>query len=169
MTDILDQETAEIDVQSASKTGVELCRAGKWQEGMAYLAKVTRRGELSDTLPGEFYTFLGYGLARYKKKHREGLKLCRYGVKKQPHQPDNYLNLARVYVLQRNRRLAVKSLERGMAVDSSHAGLREFRDEIGYRLRPVIGFLPRKSAINKWLGKRRYRRMFPDRVQEDED
>lgn len=169
MNDILDQKTAEIDVQSASKTGVELCRAGKWQEGLAYLAKVTRREELSDSLPGEFYTFLGYGLAMYQKKYREGLRLCRYGVKKQPQEPDNYLNLARVFVLQRKRRLAVKSLERGMAVDSSHAGLRKFRDEIGYRLKPVIGFLSRTNAINRWLGRRRYRRMYPDRVRDDDD
>lgn len=169
MSEILDQETAEIDVQSASKTGVELCRAGKWQEGLAYLAKVTRRGELGDSLPGEFYTFLGYGLAKYKKKHREGLKLCRYGLRKQPDVPDNYLNLARVCALQHNRRLAVKSLERGMALDSGHPGLRQFRDEIGYRLEPVLGFLPRHSAINRWLGRKRYRRMYPERAREGDE
>jgi len=54
-------------------------------------------------LPGLFYSYLGFGVARFDRRVREGLTLCEHAVKREFYQPENYLNLARTHLLAGNR------------------------------------------------------------------
>ena len=47
--------------------------------------------------------------------------------------------------------------KRGLEVDSTHAGLMTLRRELGERRQPVLSFLPRRHALNRWLGMARHR------------
>lgn len=106
-------------------------------------------------LPGAFYSYLGYGIAHLDKKYREGLKLCQHAVKMQVYEPDNFMNLARAYLLTRNRDKAHQAVLRGLALDAEHAGLRRVWRELGIRKKPVISFLHRDNPLNQTLGKMR--------------
>ncbi|HET9228741.1 MAG TPA: hypothetical protein VFR31_18825, partial [Thermoanaerobaculia bacterium] len=72
-----------------------LCREGNWNEGLVYLGQLAESGEPGSAMPGLFYSYLGYGIARCQGKVQEGLKLCEHSVKVEFYEPDNYLNLAR--------------------------------------------------------------------------
>ncbi len=157
--DLLKADTQAIAVADLVEEGVEACRRGDWEQGLALLWKVARKDEPQQKLPSLYFSYAGYGAARFDKRWKEGLRLCRYAIKLDAFQPENYLNLARVYLLRRQRKKAVAALEKGLRLDSRNPHLVEFRRTIGYRRRPVIPFLPRGSALNRWLGQRRHDRL----------
>jgi hypothetical protein len=71
--------------------------------------------------------------------------------------PELALNQARVAVALGQREHAVRALERGLEASPGHPALTSARVALGRRRRPVLPFLPRSSAPNRWLGKLRHR------------
>jgi tetratricopeptide (TPR) repeat protein len=156
--DHLEISTTDIDIGAAIDEGLRLCRAEEWQVGLGILWKIARKQERSEKLPPIYYSYAGYGAARFDGNVKEGLSLCRHAIKLDPLEPDNYLNLARVEMLRRNRRSAIKALRRGLTLRPGHPRLAAFEREIGSRRRPVIPFLSRDNRLNMWLGRRRHLR-----------
>ena len=146
------------DAQAVAAKGLALCRAGDWDRGLQLLgAAAEGRGAGSGAeLPGIVYSYLGYGLARYQRRSRDGIKLCEHAVKIQYYEPENHMNLARTLMLTSDRRGAVASIARGLKLDPNHRGLKELRIEIGVRRRPVLPFLSRTNPINVFLGRLRH-------------
>ena len=141
--------------RAAAEAAIEICRAGDWSRGLTILADLVKERGLSEHVPGVAYSFLGYGIARYQKQVKEGLRLCEHAVRAQFYHPDCHLNLARVQVLAKNRKGAVHAIAQGLALDPRNAALRALHDEIGVRKRPVIGFLSRNNPVNRTLGRLR--------------
>lgn len=141
--------------RAAAEAAIEICRGGDWGRGLTILADLVKERGLSEHIPGVAYSFLGYGIARYQKQVKEGLRLCQHAVKVQFYHPDCHLNLARVQVLAKNRKGAVHAIAQGLALDPKNAGLRGLQNEIGVRRRPVLGFLSRNNPVNRTLGKLR--------------
>lgn len=148
--------TGSFGVRAIAEEGVALCRAGEWDKGIQLLGRVVEERGLSEELPGTAYSFLGFAIARFQKKVRDGIKLCEHAVRIQFYEPDNHLNLARVHLLARNRKGAVEAIGRGLKLDPHHAGLRGLRQEIGIRKRPVVRFLSRDNPLNRLLGRMRH-------------
>ena len=160
----LEITTEELDVGAAIDEGLRLCRAEQWETGLGILWKIARKREYDKKLPAIYYSFAGYGAARFDGNVKEGLSLCRHALKLDPTDPDNYLNLARVEMLRRNRRGAVKALRRGLRLRPGSPRLVAFEREIGSRRRPVIPFLSRDNRLNVWLGRRRHLRELERKV-----
>ena len=137
--------------------GIEFCRQGDWKEGLYWLSLAAEAKSDADQLPALFYSYLGFGVARYQKQKEQGLKLCRRAVELEFYQPEGYYFLARTHLLVADRRAAFDVVERGLEVDSTHDGLLALRAELGERLPPVLSFLPRHHALNRWLGMARHR------------
>lgn len=135
--------------------GLALCRRGDWDHGLTDLGKLAENDTQGD-LPGIFYSYLGYGIALREKRIRDGIRLCRHAVKLEFYQPENYLNLARTYLLAENRKKAYEAVAQGLKVDRGHRGLRQLLAQMGARKRPVIPFLSRGNVINRILGRVRY-------------
>jgi hypothetical protein len=136
--------------------GLDLCRIGEWDRGLAilgYLAQSADRG----ALPGLFYSYLGYGIARCERRVEEGVKLCQHAIKVEFYQPENYLNLARTHLLNGDRRGAVRAIERGLKIDPHHLELLTLEREIGVRRLPVLPFVSRDHPVNRFLGRLRHR------------
>jgi Flp pilus assembly protein TadD len=148
--------TTKTELNQAALRGVEACKQGKWKEGLAVLGKIAEADRQGAELNGQFYSYLGYGIARYERRVKEGLALCEHSIKVQFYEPENYVNLARVYLLARNRRKAVEALTRALKLNVSHPGARALAREIGWRRPPVIPFLSRNNLLNRLLGKMRY-------------
>ncbi len=145
------------EVLDTVKRGVEACRRGEWQQGLAGLAQVSRNDTFREELPGVFYSYFGYGMARFEGRKREGLELCRHAVKVEFYRGENYYNLARTYLLFDNRGAAVRAVREGLAVDPKDKRLRKLLKELGLRSRPVLSFLPRSHPVNRFLGRVRHR------------
>lgn len=134
------------------REGLVACRGGDWRRGLDQLGRLTQIAEGGEPLPSVVYSYLGVAMARCEGRKEEGLELCRYAVKLAPAEPENRLNLARGYLILRNRRQAVKQLYVGLRLDPSDRRLRAFQEEIGRR-RPVpIRFLRRDNLLNVWIG-----------------
>ncbi len=149
-----DTPTQDLDVGAAIEEGLRLCRTEDWQTGMEILWKVARNKNSRQDLPAIYYSFAGFGTAKFEGNIKEGIALCRHAIKLDPTEPDNYLNLARVHMLRYDRRTAVKALHRGLRIRPTHPRLTQFEREIGYRRPAVIPFLSRDNQLNIWFGKR---------------
>ena len=131
--------------------GLDLCRRDEWDKGLRFLGMLAESHERGG-LPGLYYSFLGYGIARVEGRVSEGLKLCQHSIKLEFYQPENYLNLARTSLLAKNRKEAVEAITRGLAIDSNNVELKALARELGVRRRPVLRFLSRDNPLNRLLG-----------------
>lgn len=134
--------------------GISLCRQGDWGRGLSILKRVAE-AERNGTLPSQFYSFLGFGIAKFDRKTGEGLALCRFALKKEFYQPENYVHLARTQLLSGDRRGAVATLERGLRLLPDHVELERLRAEMGRRRAPVFTFLSRTNVLNQIFGRLR--------------
>ena len=146
----------QTELTGAVAEGVELCRRGQWKRGVEILRQVAADEERTGELPGLFYSYLGFGVARFDHRLREGVALCRHAVKHEFYQPENYLNLARTYMLADDRKHAVRAIHEGLKIDPEHQGLRTLRSDLGVRRRPVLPFLSRDHALNRLFGRLRH-------------
>jgi hypothetical protein len=139
----------------ALRKGIDLCREGEWNDGLFVLGKIAEAGRTG--LPGIYYSYLGYGVARCQRRTAEGLKLCRHAVKIQFYEPDNFLNLARTALLANERAEAVRAVRKGLKVDPNNLDMQALYREMGIRQLPVLPFLARSNPLNLLLGKIRSR------------
>ena len=144
------------DPQAAAFEGIALCRSGDWRRGVDQLRRVAALAGQSQELPSQFYSYLGFGVARFERRYRDGITLCKHAVKREFYQPENYLNLARTYMLIHDRSAAFDAVARGLQVDSNHEGLQAVRQELGVRRPPVLPFLDRSNPVNRLLGQIRH-------------
>jgi hypothetical protein len=135
----------------ALRKGIDLCREGEWSDGLFVLGKIADAGRTG--LPGLYYSYLGYGIARCQKRTAEGLKLCRHAVKIQFYEPDNFLNLARTALLANERAEAVRAVRKGLKMDPNNLEMQTLYRELGIRQLPVLPFLARSNPLNLILGK----------------
>lgn len=147
-------------LSEAFRRGIEHCRQGEWNDGLYFLGRIAEAGRAA-SLPGIYYSYLGYGIARCQQRVEEGLKLCRHAVKIQFYEPDNYLNLARTALLGNHRAEAVRAVHGGLKVDSRNLELLALYRDLGIRQLPVLSFLRRSHPLNLLLGRIRSRLLGP--------
>ncbi len=158
----------DFDVLNVTREGIELCRQGSWRQGLDLLRRVAEADDRNADLPGLFYSFLGFGIARFDRRVREGIALCEHAVKREFYQPENYVNLARTYLLTGDRRRATDAVRDGLRIDPEHRELTDLICELGVRRRPVLPFLGRGNPLNHVLGRLRHL-LAPQRPAADED
>jgi tetratricopeptide (TPR) repeat protein len=83
-------------------------------------------------------------------------ELCRAAAKQEFFNPEQYLNLARVYLAFGFKSEGVRYLRRGQMIDPSHSGISRTLSGLGDRGQPVLAFLPRQHFVNRWLGYARH-------------
>ena len=153
------QKVAELTpeyIRYRCEAGIEACRRGDWHAGVNILFPIVAGAWLGDDVPSLAYGYLGYGHAAVGHGYKEGLRLCRIGVRRDGFEPENYVNLARTCLLRNRRQLAVKTLNRGLRISPGHRGLLELRRNLGIRRRPLLPFLNRTHSLNRFLGRLHY-------------
>ncbi len=133
-------------------SGINHCRAGRWDKGVEYLRYVAAREPLGLDEAGLFLSYLGCAMARTKGREPEGLALCEQAVKVEFYQPENWANLAEVLLLCGRRGEAMNAIEQGLDLDSRYRRLRLLHRQLGARRRPVLRFLARSNPLNHLLG-----------------
>jgi hypothetical protein len=144
------------EVADTLRSGIECCRRGDWNAGLRFLGAVAEKEEASGGLPGLFYSYLGYGIALRDRRIRDGLKLCRHSIEVEFYQAENYLNLARTYLLANDRKRAVQAVRGGLKIDRHNLHLLALYKELGIRSQPVLRFLDRAHPLNQLLGRIRH-------------
>jgi Tfp pilus assembly protein PilF len=147
-------ETTNIRTE-AIDAGLRFCRRGEWHSGLHYLRPLIE-APADAFAPSVAWSYLGHALARCERKHRDAVGYCKRSLELGFSEPENYLNLAWVHLLARDRAAAARAIERGLEADPKHAGLLALRGRIGVRRPPVLVFLPRANPLNVWLGRVRH-------------
>jgi len=145
------------EIQEAALRGVDACRRGQWEDGLRNLALAAQSAGGRKDLPGVYYSYLGYCIARFENRRREGVALCKHAIKVEFYRGENYFNLARTYLVIDNRIGAVRALREGLAVDPDNKAMQYMLVELGVRRNPVLPFLDRSHPINRFLGRVRHR------------
>ncbi len=144
------------NLSTFAERGIDHCRRGDWDTGIAYLARVAEQDSGSVELPSTYHSYLGYGLAYRKRRVREGLELCRHACRTHFFEPENFVNLARTCLLVGDRGEAFRTISQGYALDSKSPELRLLHSQLGVRRPPVLRFLGRRNLVNRWLGRFRH-------------
>ncbi len=132
--------------------GLQRCREGEWEEGLVDLGWLADHRSGGD-LPALCFSYLGYGLARYRGQVRNGIRLCKHAIKLEFYQPESYLNLARAALLaEQSRHEAAEAVLRGLKIDPEHPELLDLRRTLGVRRPPVLRLLGRRNPANRLLG-----------------
>lgn len=141
---------------AACERGLDLCRFGNFKEGFAELAALGDLTRVKD-VPSAYFSYLGYALAKQRNQLQQGIKLCRHAIKLEFFQSENYVNLARICLLnEKYRREAWEAVRDGLRVDPEHPELLDLQRQLGSRKPPVIRFLGRNNPLNRLLGSFRH-------------
>jgi tetratricopeptide (TPR) repeat protein len=111
---------------------------------------------LDPTRPA-YRSYLGLCLALVERRFDRGLELCRTAAKEEFYNPGLYHNLARVHLAFGFKAEAIRYLRRGLMIDPGSRSIASELERLGLRRRPALAFLPRQSALNRWLGRLRQR------------
>jgi tetratricopeptide (TPR) repeat protein len=116
------------------------------QAALAFIEKALR---LRDT--PEWYSYLGYCIARQRGQHRKGLELCQASLAVEPDNPMHFLNLGRVHLNKGDKIKALQIWREGMAKGGCPELLQQL-ERLGTRSRPIIPVLHRNNPLNRYLG-----------------
>ena len=101
------------EIRDICKEGVAACRQGQWELGVKMLNAVIATIPTATEIPSLAYSYLGYGNAVLGTGYKDGVRLCHIGIRMDPSEAENYLNLARTCLLRGRQRMAVEALRLG--------------------------------------------------------
>ncbi len=136
-------------------SGIEHCRAGRWEKGADYLGYVAERCHSDLSSASLYLSYLGCATARIQGPTEEARSLCQHAVKVEFFQPENWANLAEVMLLSEKRKEAVAAVQQGLKIDPQNERLQELEASLGLRRRPVLSGLSRSNPLNRILGRLR--------------
>jgi Flp pilus assembly protein TadD len=116
------------------------------QAALGFIEKALR---LRDT--PEWYSYLGYCVARQRGQHRKGLELCQASLAVEPDNPVHFLNLGKVYLAKGDKNEALRVWREGMAKGGSPELVQQL-ERLGTRNRPALPILARRNPLNRYLG-----------------
>lgn len=96
-------------------------------------------------------SYLGYCIAMERGQIAEALNLCRAAIEGEPHNPEHYLNLGRVYLKAKKKDEAIAELRRGLSFGDNQ-DIKVLLERLGLRNKPVFSFLSRNNYLNKYVG-----------------
>lgn len=96
-------------------------------------------------------SYLGYCIATERGQIAEALNLCRAAIERDPHNPEHYLNLGRVYLKAKKKDEAIAELRRGLSFGDNQ-DIKALLEGLGLRKNPVFSFLSRDHVLNKSIG-----------------
>jgi predicted Zn-dependent protease len=90
-------------------------------------------------------------IARQRGQYKKAVSLCLEAMQQEPNNSLHYLNLGKIYLLDKNKAEAIKVFREGMHHQSNAQIIQEL-EKLGPRKLPVIPFLKRNNPLNKYLG-----------------
>jgi len=168
--------TATNDAMELVRLGIDAAKADRYRDGLDYLgeayALLSKRLEVKsteaitavqtsatirDVIPASALSYYGLCLAMHSRNFTEASTFCEIAIRNERFVGEHYLNLARVWHHARNRKKMADAIERGIGASPRYLALQQFAEQVGFRKEPVLGFLPRESALNRALGKLRHK------------
>jgi tetratricopeptide (TPR) repeat protein len=138
------------NVSEMLSVGIAATERGEYEGALRVLSAVYTSVP-ADKLPDGLSSY-GLCLARVEGKRKMGAELCQKAIQLQSYEGKHRANLVRVYMVAKNRKKAVETLDDSLRKLRNDPELIRVRQEIGYRQAPSISFLSRRNPINKFFG-----------------
>jgi tetratricopeptide (TPR) repeat protein len=135
--------------------GLEALREGRGLEALAlFEAALELERRLGARTPqGRYLSYYGLALATDGGQLKQGAELCRQATALEFYNADLCWNYGRVLLLADRRKEAFAAFVKGLSVQKNHQEILGELSRMGWRKRPLIGFLPRSNPLNAALGK----------------
>ncbi len=150
-------DLAEYSDAELLESGRELVKIEQWARAKAFLAEhFDRHLARGDNLPASALASFALALGHNGELHR-GLELCKRAQIADSR--DSYISwcLAKLQLLNRNRKEAIETVERGLRVSPGNFILLRMRKTLGVRQPPPLPFLDRNHGLNVRLGRLMHR------------
>ena len=138
----------EFELKELFARGVSAIDNGDTVNGLIFLEKT---GDVFTENP-VFCSYLAVCLARERQDFVSAVRLCLDSIALEPRKPQHYLNLGRVYLIEGNRKEAIRSFRNGLLYGHNELIQSEL-NRLGWRKPPVIPVLDRTHRLNVFLGK----------------
>jgi predicted Zn-dependent protease len=141
--------------ESRFQRGLDALAAGRGLEALAlFEAALEVEQKLGAKTPqARYLSYYGLSLARDGNRPHQGAELCRKAIAVEFFNADLFLNYGCALLLANRRGDAFKTLAKGLSVQANHPEILRELGRMGWRRRPVLGFLRREHPINVALGK----------------
>jgi tetratricopeptide (TPR) repeat protein len=151
-------------IPGSDATGDGVARAA-WEEGLAAYTQrdlpgahtAFERAHRRDPRDPIYMSWYGLTLVLVEKNSNLGVSLVDQALRVAGPSPELLLNSARVHLALNQRDRAVRAISRGLELWPEDARLVFARSVMGSRRPPVIPFLSRNNALNRFLGRLRHR------------
>lgn len=127
--------------------GIGLARAGRFGDALKLFDQ-----DLCFTQHPTAMSYYAVSLASTEGNFDKAISLCLMAAEKEFYNPEIYLNLGRIFLLNGQKSVAVRAFRKGLKIDNGHFGILSEMKRLGVRRRPVLTFLPRQNPVNKILG-----------------
>lgn len=134
--------------QELFQQGRELLKLGERLKALGFF----ERAHEIDPDNARFLSYLGMCIAYERRLKREALRLCKWALKEDPKNPEQYLNLGKVYLVFGCHSDAIVIFRKGMRIDNDNPEIITELQAMGIRKKPVIPFLSRGHFLNKYIG-----------------
>jgi len=134
------------------ETGCRVYDGGDASAALTYLRSAYELDENN----ARVRSFYGLCMGLSERRFEESVELCQSAAKQEFFNPELYLNLARLYLGFGFKAEGVRFLRRGLMIDPGDIQIATLLRELGDRMSPVLGFLPRQHLLNRWLGAARH-------------
>ena len=136
-----------MELNETVEKGISLAREGRFFEALKVFDD-----DLCFTQHPTAMSYYAVSLANVEGNYDKAISLCLMAAEKEFYNPDIYLNLGRIFLLNGQKSVAIKAFKKGLKYDSAHNDLRREVKSLGIRRKPVVSFLPRQNFVNRFLG-----------------
>lgn len=136
-----------MELAQALNAGIAATERGDYENALRVFSAVYKTVP-ADKMPDGLSSY-GLCLARVEGKRKMAADLCQKAIQLQAYEGRHWANLVRVYIVAKNRKKAVETLDDSMKRLRNDPELLRVREEIGFRQAPELTFLPRRNPINK--------------------
>lgn len=143
---------AAMDINTIVEEGIRLTKEGRFSEALKIFDQ-----DLSFTHNPAAMSFYALCLAEVEGNYERAISLCLMAAEKEFYNPEIYLNLGRIFLMNGQKSVAVKAFKKGLRFDGTHTGLMGELKKLGLRRRPVFSFLSRTNALNRLFGRLSYK------------
>ncbi len=147
-----------LPAEDAFSRAIELYNKREYGSAIPFFLHAIRGTAKNNFHSNEYMAFYGLCLMRLGNRD-EGFNKCVVAAEVELNNPEVFLHLAAAAIIKQRRRMALKAISQGLAIEPGHMKLKALRKKMGIRRKPFFGFLSRDNFINVFSGKLRYKLM----------
>ena len=150
-------DLTEYSDEELLEAGREGLKMENWERAKAFLSEYfDRHLARAESVPASGLASFALSLG-HSKETRRGLELCKRAHISDPRNPYIFWCLAKLHLLNRARKEAIETVERGLRASPDNFILLRLRKQLGVRQPPPLPFLQRNHGLNIKLGRLMHR------------